>query len=351
MLNSLYSLMANAVALHKYPVPGNNRYARLGMTLFMIALLSAASCKKDSTSEGHEISSLADVSFWAYQIDGLEEPGSIDSICASHYDLIVMDQQRSISGSEDYNTRGDVARIHNSQNSRGGKKLVVAYIDIGQAESYRTYWQNGWQVGSPSWILEPDPDGWNNGYNVKFWSPEWKSIVKQYVAKIIDDGFDGIYLDWLMIYDSPAVHQAAQLEGKDATAELTSFVSELSDYARGRQKGFIFIAQNAAEMGEYPDYVKLFDAIAQEDIWYDGNGDPDNGGSQGDWQVDPSDSQLYVEQLAKWKEAGKPVFDVEYASIAENVSRAYSLGAHNGFRTYTTLRLLDKLSGTPPPGY
>ena len=321
------------------------------LCLVCLLLLFSESCKKDSVPAESTTNTLKDVRFWAYQIDGLDDPASIDSICSSHYDLIIMDQQRSIIGSEDHNTRNDIQRIHNSANSTGGKKLVVCYLDVGQAESYRYYWQNGWQIGNPSWILDPDPDGWNNSYGVRFWSSEWKSIVKQYIGRIIDDGYDGVYLDWLMIYDDPAVKVLAQQEGKNPVEELISFISELSTYSKNRKSGFVFIAQNAAELGEYPEYVTLFDAISQEDIWYDGSGDPDNGGSQGDWQVDPLDSQLYIDQLTKWQQQGKPVFNVEYAQLPDHVSRAYSLGEQNKFRTYTTLRLLDKLSGTPPPNY
>jgi len=330
---------------------GRGPFSVILIILLFAALIITCSCKKDPGSENIAAASLKDVRFWAYQIDGLEDPASIDAICSSHYDLVVMDQQRSISGSEDYNTQMDIERIHNSLNSQGGKKLVVCYIDVGQAESYRYYWNAGWQQGNPSWILDPDPDGWNNSFGVKYWAPEWKSIMKGYIGKIINDGYDGIYLDWLLVFDDPAVRNAAQLEGKDPGEELISFIAELSSFSKELDSNFIFIAQNGAEMGEYPEYVRLFDAIAQEDIWYDGAGDPDNGGSQGDWPVDPGDSQFYISQLAKWQNQGKPVFNVEYAQLPDNVSRAYSLGDQHNFRTYTTLRLLDKLSGTPPPNY
>jgi cysteinyl-tRNA synthetase, unknown class len=317
----------------------------------LLILLFSPGCKKDTTPVESPSGSLKDVRFWAYQIDNLDDPASIDSICASHYDLVVMDQQRSIAGSEDYNTQEDIRRIHNSANSKGGTKLVVCYIDVGQAESYRYYWQNGWQQGNPSWILEPDPDGWNDNYGAKYWSPEWKALMKNYIGRIIDDGYDGIYLDWLMIYDTPGIIAAAQLEGVDPKEELIGFIKELSRYSKERKSDFIFIAQNGAEMVEYPEYVSLFDAIAQEDIWYDGNGDPDNGGSQGDWPVNSQDSQYYIGLLSQWQQSGKPVFNVEYARLPGNVSRSYSLGIQHNFVTYTTLRLLDHLTGTPPPGY
>ncbi|KAF0196417.1 MAG: hypothetical protein FD166_2372 [Bacteroidetes bacterium] len=309
------------------------------------------SCTGDQGENLNTDNPLDKVDFWAYQIDALDLPESIDTLCSSHYDLLVIDQQRSLKGSEGHATSTDVARIRSSLNSRGENKIVVCYIDVGQAEGYRYYWQAGWETGNPEWLLDPDPDGWNNSFGVKFWSPEWKTIMKHYIGRIIDDGYDGIYLDWLMIYEFLPVVEQAQKEGLDVKQELTKFIRELTEYARGRKPGFLFIAQNAPELGSDADYIRLFDAIAQEDIWYDGSGDPDNGGEEGDFSVDPQDSEKLVDDLALWQNTGKPVFNVEYAVKPENVNRAYSLGIQNQYKTYVTLRLLNKLTSTPHPDY
>lgn len=321
-----------------------------GLSLLFIVTF-AISCAGDSGEILNTGNPLDEVDFWAYQIDGLDVPESIDSLCLSHYDLLVIDQQRSLKGSEGHATAADVSRIRNSLNSKGENKLVVCYIDVGQAESYRYYWQAGWETGNPEWLLDPDPDGWNSSFGVKFWSPEWKTIMKHYIGRIIDDGYDGIYLDWLMIYDFPPAIEQAQKEGLDIKHELKAFIRELTGYARGTKPGFLFIAQNAPELGTDTGYASLFDAIAQEDIWYDGSGDPDNGGNEGDFPVDESDSELLISDLQLWQNLGKPVFNVEYAVKPENVSRAYSLGHQNQFKTYVTLRLLNKLTATPHPDY
>lgn len=294
---------------------------------------------------------LANVRYFAYQIQSQDVPGNIAKLAASHYDMLVIDQTRSVKGEESYNSRADVARLKNSANSTGGKKLVVCYIDVGEAESYRWYWRRGWRVGSPEWIVAPDPDGWDENYPVKFWRRAWMDIEKRYIDRIIADGYDGIYLDWLEVYSFVPVQRAAKREGLVTRIELTKFVTELARYARAKKPGFLVIAQNASELGAFPTYVSRFDAIAQEDIWYDGGGDPDTGTQQGDVPLDPEDSRWMVANLKKWQALGKPVFDIEYARRAANVGRAYRLGKANGFRTYVTLRLLDRLTATPPPGY
>jgi len=85
----------------------------------------------------------------------------------------------------------------------GAKRLVLAYMDIGSAASYRYYWQPGWQEGSPLWISAPykgDPDR----YNIQFWQPEWQRIIsgdtQSFLYGIIKQGFDGVVLDGLEAY-------------------------------------------------------------------------------------------------------------------------------------------------------
>ena len=45
-------------------------------------------------------------------------------------------------------------------------KLVIAHIDIGEAEDYRTYWQPGWGIENPEWIAGHDPDDWEGNFPV-----------------------------------------------------------------------------------------------------------------------------------------------------------------------------------------
>jgi len=85
----------------------------------------------------------------------------------------------------------------------GAKRLVLAYLDIGSAASYRYYWQPGWREGSPLWISAPyrgDPDR----YHVQFWQPEWQRIIsgdsQSFLYGIINQGFDGVVLDGLEAY-------------------------------------------------------------------------------------------------------------------------------------------------------
>ena len=85
----------------------------------------------------------------------------------------------------------------------GARRLVLAYVNIGAAASYRYYWRSRWREGSPIWIsaqLPQDPDR----YFVEYWRPEWQSIITgntdSYVYGVIDQGFDGVVLDGVESY-------------------------------------------------------------------------------------------------------------------------------------------------------
>jgi cysteinyl-tRNA synthetase, unknown class len=85
----------------------------------------------------------------------------------------------------------------------GSQRLVLATMDIGSAASYRYYWKNHWQEGSPRWIKSPhlgDPDS----HYVEYWNLEWQRVItgdtQSYVYGIIDLGFDGVVLTGLDSY-------------------------------------------------------------------------------------------------------------------------------------------------------
>lgn len=116
----------------------------------------------------------------------------INAITATNYDVLIMDcffDDALFSASE-------VAQLKVKEN--GGQRLVISYMSIGEAEDYRYYWNNTWAVGDPSWIEDENPD-WEGNYKVVYWDPAWQAIIfgndDSYLKKILDAGFDGVYLD------------------------------------------------------------------------------------------------------------------------------------------------------------
>ncbi len=319
---------------------------------------------------------LSDVKYWAYQIQAIESQGAVDSLIASHYDMLVLEPTRTdwSSDAKNFNTSEMVTRLKNSYASDGiHRKLVVAYIDIGEAEDWRWYWNwsSDWNCQPPipsdwpNYIIACDPDGWRGNYPLKYWNPNWKDIViwgnnqnsntyRNYTSiidEVILDGFDGIYLDWVEAFENEDVMNSAKNEGKDPAVEMITFIKEMRTYALTRNSNFLIIQQNAASLcNEHPELFGVIDAIAQEAIWYDGDATDNWNNTLGhDFINEQSLVKYYTDYLDQYLNAGVPVFSCEYAlGFADS---AYAKSHDKGYIPYSTRRSLGKLTTTPPPDY
>ena len=253
------------------------------------------------------------------------------------------------------------------------RKLIIAYINIGEAENWRWYWtwSKDWPEGEkcpshwPDYIVTPDPDGWEGNFPVAFWTSSWKDIIiygknqppssyRNYTSAIDEamrDGFDGIYLDWVEAYEEPLVEARALQEGKNPAEEMVMFIKEIRNYTESRKEGFIIIQQNASPLGlHHPELLNYIDAIAQEAIWYDGTGF--GGWEDFDGYDKKTEKELtceYIQGLEFYLKSGLPVFNVEYALNFSD--EAYKKSKEEGYITYCSRRSLYRLSTTPPPGY
>ena len=122
----------------------------------------------------------------------------LTALKATNFDVLILDAFFN----DDSNplTAAEVQSLKTKAN--GGKRIVLAYMGIAQAEDYRWYWDTNWIKNPPAWLdVNEDPD-WEGDYNVRFWMPEWKSIIygnsTSYTQKLVNAGFDGAYLD---LYD------------------------------------------------------------------------------------------------------------------------------------------------------
>lgn len=117
----------------------------------------------------------------------------INAITATNYDLVVLDL---FFRNRTEFTISEINQIRNKAN--GGKRLVFSYISIGEAEDYRYYWQSNWNTTPPNWLDAENPN-WTGNYKVRYWEPEWQQIIygndASYIKRIINSGFDGVYLD------------------------------------------------------------------------------------------------------------------------------------------------------------
>lgn len=140
------------------------------------------------------ISSLSEARNFLYLIDPYtfdNKNDFIDSIGETNYDVIIIDLFY-----DETLTSSDIETLKNKAN--GGTRLLIAYISIGEAEDYRYYWQSEWETNPPQWLEDENPN-WPGCHKVQYWDPEWQRIIygnkDSYLKKILDAGFDGVYLD------------------------------------------------------------------------------------------------------------------------------------------------------------
>jgi cysteinyl-tRNA synthetase len=283
---------------------------------------------------------LAGVERWGYQ---LERP-SIDGLAGSPHDLLVVDYSRDGTGGESF-TRADVERIRRRPD--GSARIVLAYMSIGEAEAYRDYWRwywgghwysrlFGWML-APKWVGDENRE-WRRNLAVRYWEPAWQEVILGeggYLDRILDAGFDGVYLDKV---DS-SVEKVAR--GRpSAQDDMRTFVRRIAEKGRAVRPGFLVVPQNGEELLTDPAYVALIDGIAKEDLLYgefaEGKPNPE--------PVVARRSAL----LARAVEAGKTVLAMEYlddpARIAAARMRLEGLGyvPYFGDRRLRTLRYGDE---------
>ena len=121
----------------------------------------------------------------------------LQGLAASNYDLLIID---AYYGDEPL-TRQEVARLQ--KKPMGGRRLVAAYMSVGEAEDYRPYWQASWKDDPPGWLWKQNAD-WEGNFRVRYWQKEWQDMLLgspgSYLDMILAAGFDGVFMDVIDVF-------------------------------------------------------------------------------------------------------------------------------------------------------
>lgn len=285
-----------------------------------LAILPAvfAACGDDGDDDTMTLSAANDFAYWLQEID-------LGALGASAFDAAIIDYS-SDGGDEG---RWTAAHIDDLKYSAGGGKVALAYISVGEAEDYRFYWQPGWSPGNPPWLGPENPE-WPGNYEVRFWQTGWKTLVYQYLDRILAQGFDGVYLDKVDAYEY------WESERPSARADMAAFVGEIGSYCRARKSDFLIVPQNGHELIDEAGYAARIDALGSEDNWFDG-----------DTALPAEERQYREEYLDKYRAADKLVFAVDYCRAAGNIDYVYSRARSKRYIPYCTVRDLNRLIVNP----
>ncbi|NOU07536.1 MAG: hypothetical protein HOO99_15280 [Hyphomicrobiaceae bacterium] len=249
---------------------------------------------------------------WYYHLDKID----VDKIAKSDADVLVIDYARE--GGKIPLTPEEVARLKVKPD--GKKRLVISYMSIGEAETYRWYWREDWKGDDmPGWQVMENC-AWPRAHMVRFWHDGWKDIIYQgrrpYVKRIIDAGFDGVYLDRIDVYERQTDQRPT------ARDDMIDFVTDMAKAARTWKPGFLVIAQNAEDLLQEQRYRDVIDGLGKEDLLHGSTGTGvRNSDKDIAWSID-------LMRRLQWDY--KPVFAVEYlttkAAIATTTTELNSLG-------------------------
>lgn len=303
-----------------------------------------------------------EISTWMYQIQDLDEKEAVDNLYNTPYDMLVVEPGNNFIDFM-YDTPYLVSKL--TKKPDGNRRILLAYIDIGQAEDYRDYWKDDWvaptetQPGSPDFLVTIDPDGWSGNYPVAYWDTAWKNLwigEDGIINKLADLGFDGVYLDWVEAHDDDKVREVAENGQIDTEMEMMQFIDEIGTAGKKINPEFLVVPQNAPYLlDENPDYyASIIDAIATEDTWFYGEGDADwddeNAGdlTGDDRHADDYSTESRIAQNKKYLSKGIPVFTVDYCISENNARQTYNNSRSEGFIPLVTRVSLSDITETPP---
>ena len=272
--------------------------------------------------------SLMDINSWAYQLQNID----ISQIAENSTSRLIVIDYSADGSSEGQFTPEQISRIKS-----GGKK-VISYISIGEAEDYRSYWQDEWLTHPPPW-LGGENLNWEGNYKVRFWDAQWQRIIFSYIDTIHSQGFDGIYLD---IIDAYYYWSAENPQEPKAASRMIKFVLNIRDRVSAlTDDDFFIIPQNGEFIINEADvseelkmkYFDAIDGIGVEDVFFRGDRDEDN----------PFDKDTQrLEVLQEYVDNEKKVFSVEYLTDSNLIQQYLREVKQYNFVPYTSTRDLAR---------
>lgn len=329
------------------------RLAFLAPALLLVGC-NALALNSATTTASSTVSSIATpspvlstVQSFAIQLHNVGENGPVDSpnittISNSRYDVVAIDEVTTSNLTNKLSAQQILSQIHNTVGQSGTRKLVLAYLDVGEAENNRTYWQQ-WTIGNPTFVLGADPNGSKNKFAVNISDPHWQAIVFGSPGALVDqaiaDGFDGAYLDTDGAFNFSIVQNA----DPSASGDMVTFLSAVAAYVKTRSPNFLIVLANGAPLTTDSRYIAALNAEAETGIFFTSSLT-----QVSDVQQDAATTSTLETLLQRVQAANKPVFSIDYATSPANVEQAYGGGSAYHYIEYVTSSALASLA-TPPP--
>jgi cysteinyl-tRNA synthetase, unknown class len=298
---------------------------------------SKPSPASSAANQKQRLEAITRVRSWAVQMQNLDVP----TAAATDADLFVVDATSGAAGGRAL-TGDEVTALKRKPD--GGRRLAISYLSIGESEDYRPDYFNSEYMteDAPDWLLKEN-SRWKGNRLIRFCKEGWQrtilgdddgrnvynSLDPSPLYKLIELGFDGVYLDRVDVYSE------VQKECPDAAAKMVDFVARLAAHARKKNPNFIVILQNAEELLTNPKMVDAIDAIAKEDLFY--------GANHTERENEASMVSDALQNLAYATAKGRPVFVLDYLNDSTLRAADKAKIEARGFIPYFGPRNLDQL--------
>ena len=229
------------------------------------------------------------------------------------------------------------------RSGKAGRKMV-AYLSIGEAEDYRSYWQSDWvssgkrTAAAPVWLGIENPD-WKGNYQVKYWSADWQKLMLPAIDDVMARGFDGVYLDIVdgfQTYEQGADGYLNDRINPDTKQtyrrDMVDWVKAIAARARAKNPTALVIPQNGSQLVADKDFVDAISAQGIEDLFTNGK------------KLQPaSHTDEILGHLKTLASAKKPVLLIEYPKTHQGEALSKKLAEENGLVWLVTDRQLQTL--------
>jgi len=265
------------------------------------------------------------------------KPAVVAKLKESGRDWIVLDA--TFAG----DTPWEQADLDAIRSGKAGRK-VVAYLSIGEAEDYRSYWQSEWvsngkrTAAAPAWLGIENPE-WKGNYQVKYWSDDWQKLVLPAIDDAMARSFDGVYLD--IVDGFQTYEQGADGYPDDRMnpetkqtyrRDMVNWVKAIAARARAKDPAALVIPQNGSQLVAHKDFVEVISAQGIEDLFTNGK------------KLQPaSHTDEILGHLKTLASAKKPGLLIEYPKTPERQALSKELAKKNGLVWLVTDRQLKTL--------
>lgn len=269
---------------------------------------------------------------------------SVEQLTDSDVDWLILEP--TVEGSQ--NTAFSAVQIEQIRSQGACPKKVLAYLSVGEAESYRDYFDPAWvdandnpvPGAAPDWLGATNPD-WEGNYKVRYWMPDWQRLIIGTDAgphvspldAIIDAGFDGVYLDIIDAYyywsSTDGVVERPRMQARD---EMISMVQEIARHARVVRgvSDFMVFPQGGSDIirndddgfdARTDDYFSAINGIGREDVWFNELA-----------QQAPEETSYTLDQLREYQSRGGTVLITDYLIKRSNQSASQNNERATEFR-------------------